>query len=145
MDSFDFRDGIIHSAKGSTWKKHKYIKKVNGRYIYSNSGAVKSTGARAAAETVGLSNLHKNFENTDGEYVLRGLSDRYKKRIGKSKSVKSNLKSSFLNVGYLMSVDPKAASEEARHIIDSKAINTSDVKYMITDVIDAVKNKKNKR
>lgn len=34
MDSFDFRDGLFHSYKGTTWKKHKYQKKVNGRYIY---------------------------------------------------------------------------------------------------------------
>lgn len=25
---------LIHSAKGSTWKKHKYIRIVDGRYIY---------------------------------------------------------------------------------------------------------------
>ena len=25
---------LQHSAKGSTWSKHKYIKKVNGRYYY---------------------------------------------------------------------------------------------------------------
>lgn len=25
---------ILHSAKGSTWKKHKYIKIENGRYVY---------------------------------------------------------------------------------------------------------------
>lgn len=30
---------IIHSAKGSTWNEHKYIKKVDGVYYYPNSYA----------------------------------------------------------------------------------------------------------
>lgn len=33
----DFSGGstlIIHSAKGSTWKDHKYIKKIDGTYYY---------------------------------------------------------------------------------------------------------------
>lgn len=25
---------LIHSAKGSVWKKHKYLKKENGKYVY---------------------------------------------------------------------------------------------------------------
>lgn len=29
-------DFLAHSAKGSTWSKHKYIKKVNGRYYYAD-------------------------------------------------------------------------------------------------------------
>lgn len=28
---------LIHSAKGSTWKEHKYIKRLNGTYYYPNS------------------------------------------------------------------------------------------------------------
>lgn len=28
---------IKHSAKGSSWKKHKYIKKVGNKYFYPNS------------------------------------------------------------------------------------------------------------
>lgn len=37
----DFRDfsihdeGIMHSPKGTTWKDHKYIKKINGVYYYA--------------------------------------------------------------------------------------------------------------
>lgn len=30
-------DYLAHSAKGSEWKKHKYIKKVNGNYYYPDS------------------------------------------------------------------------------------------------------------
>lgn len=28
------RDELMHSAKGSTWKDHKYIKKVGNKYVY---------------------------------------------------------------------------------------------------------------
>lgn len=28
---------LTHSAKGSTWKDHKYIKKVGDKYVYANS------------------------------------------------------------------------------------------------------------
>ena len=30
-------DVIMHSAKGSHWKNHKYLKVVDGRYIYPES------------------------------------------------------------------------------------------------------------
>lgn len=37
----DFRSGgqllLVHSAKGSTWDKHKYIKRVDGTYYYPES------------------------------------------------------------------------------------------------------------
>lgn len=33
------RNDLIHSAKGTTWKDHKYIKKENGRYFYTNKGS----------------------------------------------------------------------------------------------------------
>lgn len=31
------RNEIKHSAKGSSWKEHKYIKKVGDKYIYANT------------------------------------------------------------------------------------------------------------
>lgn len=32
-------NGLIHSAKDSTWKKHKYIKRIDGTYYYPDSYA----------------------------------------------------------------------------------------------------------
>lgn len=32
-------DYLSHSAKGTTWKKHKYIRKENGRYIYPSTNS----------------------------------------------------------------------------------------------------------
>lgn len=39
-DYRDFRRGstiLIHSAKGSTWEDHKYIKRIDGTYYYPDS------------------------------------------------------------------------------------------------------------
>lgn len=39
VDYLNFRqtywNSLMHSPKGTTWKNHKYIKKVDGRYIYN--------------------------------------------------------------------------------------------------------------
>lgn len=34
----DYRDYLSHSAKGTKWKNHKYLKKINGRYYYGTKG-----------------------------------------------------------------------------------------------------------
>lgn len=33
---------LCHSYKGTTWKKHKYVAKKNGRYVYNYLGGSKS-------------------------------------------------------------------------------------------------------
>lgn len=33
----DYREFISHSAKGSTWEEHKYIKRIDGTYYYPDS------------------------------------------------------------------------------------------------------------
>lgn len=60
---------IIHSAKGSTWKKHKYYKKENGRYYYIND-----QGAEEAANelTIPLDRMEaheKVYEKTRDSYT----------------------------------------------------------------------------
>lgn len=42
-----YRDSLEHSYKGTTWKKHKYLAKRNGRYIYASTG----NGAKDVAKT----------------------------------------------------------------------------------------------
>lgn len=45
---------LAHSAKGSTWNNHKYIKKENGRYYYAdekgNKGGKVNTGDFTASD-----------------------------------------------------------------------------------------------
>lgn len=42
---------LMHSAKGTTWKNHKYIKKVGNRYIYPNTKKVGAKIGVAAKRT----------------------------------------------------------------------------------------------
>lgn len=35
--AFSHDEGIMHSPKGTTWKDHKYIKKINGVYYYTKN------------------------------------------------------------------------------------------------------------
>ena len=43
-------DDIYHSAKGTTWKKHKYIKKEGGRYFYPKEGGGSNTALTLASK-----------------------------------------------------------------------------------------------
>ena len=46
---------LIHSAKGTQWKKHKYVKKVDGKYYYSGDyGLGFQRDNRKAAEEQGI-------------------------------------------------------------------------------------------
>lgn len=55
----DFRDykgrgveELMHSAKGTTWKNHKYLKKVDGRYIYPKERFNTNLSKRAARKRI---------------------------------------------------------------------------------------------
>lgn len=62
-------DEIYHSAKGSTWKDHKYIRKEGKRYIYkedpkSNVNKLKDRGVATASQLVtNAITLHENAED----------------------------------------------------------------------------------
>ena len=60
---------LIHSAKGTTWTKHKYIKKENGRYYYSDDvrrelerERLESELDKAIAETM-MNQRSKKYKN----------------------------------------------------------------------------------
>lgn len=40
---------LQHSPKGTTWKDHKYIKKVNGRYVYESTYGKRGTASSVKA------------------------------------------------------------------------------------------------
>lgn len=68
---------FYHSAKGSTWKNHKYIAIKNGRYIYP-----KREGARSRTK---ISSLVSNSSN-----IVKGATKVNLKSDGKLKSSSSN-------------------------------------------------------
>lgn len=59
---------LAHSAKGSTWEKHKYIKKENGRYYYADDKGNKtsevSSGLTATRDGPGY-----EMDEGDREYM----------------------------------------------------------------------------
>lgn len=67
-------DVLMHSAKGSTWKKHKYLKKIGNTYIYakaSKKASKKSNKALKDAYSYGkwaiLDKRNANNVGKDGE------------------------------------------------------------------------------
>ena len=86
---------LEHSAKGTTWGKHKYIRIENGRYIYSesqNKGSKKDsysygsgTSAAREATLAEVSSFLKNFKLTKGK---GGKSSSKKSGSSKEKSEK---------------------------------------------------------
>lgn len=72
------RDELMHSAKGSTWKNHKYIKKIGDKYIYATT---KSKAANAAGSSFN--------EKTESD----GVWTHYEPETGKAyKTVRSSSK-----------------------------------------------------
>lgn len=70
----DFRDfrgdgtgSLFHSAKGSTWEKHKYIKIINGLYFYPDDyiGGRHISNAKDAASKSKSSKDSKSSSSTD--------------------------------------------------------------------------------
>jgi hypothetical protein len=55
---------LRHSAKGSTWKDHKYIKKVGDKYVYADTPDVSSEDEKNKKEQEG-SAVEGNTEGVD--------------------------------------------------------------------------------
>lgn len=53
---------LFHSAKGTSWKDHKYIAKKNGKYIYPGGGKKEKTPEEIAK---GVANDIKGYQNKD--------------------------------------------------------------------------------
>lgn len=61
------RFSILHSAKGSEWEKHKYIKKLNGDYYYPDS----YEGGRHLDSSDGEEKDDKHLSDEDVEHLAR--------------------------------------------------------------------------
>lgn len=61
-------DVLMHSAKGTTWKKHKYLKKIGNTYIYAKAASKakkKSKEALKQAYDDGISTVHAKRNAND--------------------------------------------------------------------------------
>ena len=84
------RNDIVHSPKGTVWKKHMYTKIVNGRYIYEegrkNIDVVGKNAGKKVGERLRIENiLYKDIPSEEGTYwkhedintIVRKVSDEY--------------------------------------------------------------------
>lgn len=98
-------NSLVHSAKGSTWEKHKYIKIINGLYFYPDdyvggrhiSDAKKTTSKTKDKDSKSSSKDKKSDSKTDNKIsnskldkfadaVIRGkygVGEERKKKLGK--------------------------------------------------------------
>lgn len=87
--SYDFLDlkqhgrVIFHSAKGSTWEDHKYIKKENGNYIYPNDKGGSGKSSISDLKSTMLSDLaNKQLHLEDDVKSLDGFTDMLEESYG---------------------------------------------------------------
>lgn len=63
-----YRNSLMHSPKGTTWKDHKYIKKIDGKYIYKEAKEVVSSAGEKVIDagkdiSWGLETFSKNIKD----------------------------------------------------------------------------------
>ena len=61
------RNEFKHSAKGSSWKNHKYIKKVGDKYIYADTPNGEDEGSNTSDETTNDNSSASETKNTNVE------------------------------------------------------------------------------
>lgn len=87
------RRDIIHSAKGSTWKDHKYVKKENGKYYYPGQTTAEVTSVTGDAKNGLHVSVHtryepeKNFIEKAYDKVKNKLSSLFQKGVDKIKKI----------------------------------------------------------
>ena len=62
--SMTYTDVLYHSAKGTTWKEHKYIKKIGNTYIYAKKAAIAKRNSKNARKEF-VNEYNKSFANID--------------------------------------------------------------------------------
>lgn len=100
----DFRDfsggigtmEIIHSAKGTTWKKHKYIKKEGKKYVYK-----KEKDSKEASKKVDNALYYKTMNTAQDvpQYVADYLYDQAVEKYGKTNLRKITIKQKYRGEG----------------------------------------------
>lgn len=75
--SLGLAEGIQHSAKGSTWENHKYIKRIDGTYYYPDSyeggrHLPNDENSSEDNETISKINLSENDIENLAKEVIRG-------------------------------------------------------------------------
>lgn len=99
-------DVLMHSAKGTTWKNHKYLKKIGNAYIYAKAASKakkKSKEALKQAYDDGISTVHakRNVNNVSNRHNGGELPPYLDAAISKGKDAKiwNDVSESYRNHG----------------------------------------------
>jgi hypothetical protein len=120
------KNTLTHSAKGTTWKDHKYIKKINGVYYYTKeelSNAIKSGKASA-------SELKSDLDA--------------RKELGKvNKETNSKRAVAITTADYTLDSDKDGLTQTSKYIIDlDKRSKIASQKYSKTKLSEVEADKK---
>lgn len=78
-------DVIMHSAKGTTWKNHKYLKKIGNAYVYAkNASSANKRAKKYNKEFEKTMNEDFGLGDKEVENVILGRRDGYDRPISKS-------------------------------------------------------------
>lgn len=76
--SMTYADVLQHSAKGTTWKDHKYIKKIGDTYIYAKKAAIAERNSKNARKEFEkeYNKSHANIDPDISKNIERRIIDR---------------------------------------------------------------------
>lgn len=89
---------LMHSAKGSSWTKHKYIKKVNGKYYYPKNSKAGSDGTKNVKGNEILTKVGNRWYNLDEINAQRAkldAADKYNEAMRNSNGIRSDLAANY--------------------------------------------------
>jgi hypothetical protein len=110
---------IAHSAKGTTWKNHKYIKKINGVYYYAKDAASK------AKESLGIDTRKELVE------TAKKTSDEFNSHIGEDVVFTKANGGTYTTDEYLQALD-KAYDDLAEKYGNTK-LGQAEAKFSIVN------------
>jgi hypothetical protein len=112
---------ICHSAKGTTWKNHKYIKKINGVYYYAKDTASK------VKKSLGI-DTRKELVDT-----AKKTSDEFNRHVGENVVVTDSKGRTYTTDEYLQALD-KAYDDLAEKYGNTK-LGKAEAKFSIVNKV----------
>lgn len=121
------RNELHHSAKGSTWKDHKYIKKVDGTYYYPDSYKGKNGDTKTFDEFDSFSK--ELMKKGEAYYDEKEAASMTKEELGELYEDMTGVKLGKEDLDRLYN------SKEAKYNSSSNGISENDVEKLAKEVI----------
>lgn len=140
---FNSQDKVSHSAEGSSWKDHKYIKKIDGVYYYP----IGYKDGRTVDELKSVDNKNKESEinevkkNFDQYLAKRGIDWRTLPKEEVDQMQRDIIKQ--LESGKETGTDEKTSDDLAKDVISGKLGNGEDRKKLLGEKYEEVQKRVN--